>query len=131
MFKRFARDKLGADTIATGHYAQVQRDEGGRRVRLLRARDARKDQSYFLSMTPGDALADVVFPVGGMLKDEVKKLATESPLLHGLPILTKPESMGVCFIGKRSMPDFLSNYFTLTPGRCVVLVVLPECSFPV
>jgi tRNA-specific 2-thiouridylase len=117
MFKRFARDKLGADTIATGHYAQVQRDDGGGHVRLLRARDVKKDQSYFLSMTSGAALADVIFPVGGMLKDEVKQLATGSPLLRGLPILTKPESMGVCFIGKRSMPDFLSNYFQLTPGR--------------
>ena len=143
VFKRFAFEKLGATTIATGHYAQLVHDPlpddvsnnvsgtadsemvdrgtgSGRGIpRLLKGVDPIKDQSYFLSMTPGHMFNDVLFPLGGYFKHQVRDLAMQSPRLQGLSILTKPESMGVCFIGKRSMPEFLSNYIPLTSGRFV------------
>ena len=140
IFKRFAFEKLGASTIATGHYAQLVHDSlpdnvannacgikdreilvsSGRAIpRLLKGIDPVKDQTYFLSMTPGHMFKNVLFPLGGYFKHQVRDLAMQSPRLQGLSILTKAESMGVCFIGKRSMPEFLSNYIHLTPGRFV------------
>ena len=139
VFKRFALEKVGATTIATGHYAQLVHDSLADKVsnnangnadsefigsgvgipRLLKGIDPIKDQSYFLSMTPGHMFHNVLFPLGNYYKHQVRQLAMQSPRLQGLSILTKPESMGVCFIGKRSMPEFLSNYIPLTPGRFI------------
>ena len=99
--------KAGADYIATGHYAQV------RDGKLLRAVDENKDQTYFLYRISNDALKHTLFPIGGMLKPEVKKLAAE----HGLHNAYKKESMGVCFVGEVGMKDFLKEYIDIEPGE--------------
>jgi tRNA (5-methylaminomethyl-2-thiouridylate)-methyltransferase len=122
-FRDHVREKLGISTIATGHYARLglsfNEDENGGFPRLLKGSDITKDQSYFLSMTQGSSFKDVLFPIGSHKKNEVRLMAAER--LKGLAVLTKKESMGVCFIGKRSMPTFLSNYMKLTPGRFIDL----------
>jgi len=168
-FRKFVTQKLGIDTIATGHYARMvdssltgskngvvsgSSSTGGTvgtGVQMLRGLDPLKDQSYFLALTKvrvhclhntcpfllrrlstnvatyqyalftttqppqGSALQNVLFPIGHLPKAEVKAIA--SARLPGLNILTKHESMGICFIGKRDMKDFLQDYITLTKGR--------------
>ena len=91
---------LGADFIATGHYCQVHEGQ------LLKGRDPGKDQSYFLYAIDGKTLQRVLFPVGGMLKSEVRALARA----HGLPTHGKKDSTGICFVGERKFPEFLSHY---------------------
>ena len=119
-FRKFVFDNLQVGAMATGHYARVtaplDRDSP---VQLLRGLDARKDQSYFLSMTPGTGLSDVLFPVGHLPKERVKAIGQVQ--FQGLSVLTKPESMGLCFVGKRDMRSFLGEYLSLTPGRFVCL----------
>ena len=102
---------LGADAIATGHYARV--DERGGRRRLLRARDAAKDQSYFLHALPQDALAATRFPVGELVKDDVRRIAREA----GLATHAKKDSTGICFIGERDFRAFLADYIPARPGE--------------
>jgi tRNA-specific 2-thiouridylase len=85
---------LGVEHVATGHYARKDRDESTGRYRLLRGRDARKDQSYFLFGLDQEQLASAVFPVGGLEKTEVRRLAAA----RGLPTADKPESMEICFV---------------------------------
>jgi len=131
--------ELGVDYLATGHYARIRHlnhdnkgatsdvhgnsdkfgggREGGGGIELLRGSDESKDQSYFLCMTPGEALSNVLFPLGSLCKSQVRQLASEP--FRGLAVLTKPESMGVCFIGKRDFGSFLSDYLTFTPGLFV------------
>ena len=99
--------KKGADFIATGHYARTKDKE------LLRAVDENKDQTYFLYRISDDAIAHTLFPVGGMLKPDVKKLAKEK----GLHNAYKKESMGVCFVGEVGMRDFLKEYIDIKPGE--------------
>jgi tRNA-specific 2-thiouridylase len=99
----------GADFIATGHYARV---EDGK---LLRAADENKDQTYFLYRISEDALKHTIFPIGDMLKPDVKKLAAE----NGLHNAYRKESMGVCFVGDVGMDDFLKEYFPVTPGDII------------
>ena len=108
-FKLFYEKAMaaGADYIATGHYAQVK--DG----KLLRAKDENKDQTYFLYRISDEALKHTLFPIGGMLKPEVKKLAAE----HGLHNAYKKESMGVCFVGEVGMKDFLKEYIDIEPGE--------------
>lgn len=106
--------KIGADFVATGHYARIRRGLFGG-VRLLRGRDPDKDQSYFLHRVPQDALRRALFPVGGMTKAEVR--ATAARL--GLPVADKPDSQGVCFIGKLDMGDFLRTRIPSRPGEIV------------
>lgn len=110
-FKLFLDTALadGADMIATGHYAQT---ENGK---LLRAKDENKDQTYFLYRVTAAALKKTLFPLGGYLKSEVRELAKE----RGLYTATKKESMGICFVGKVGIRDFLSQYVTTTPGRII------------
>jgi len=96
----------GADLIATGHYAQIK--DGC----LARAVDEQKDQTYFLYRMPREALARTIFPVGHLLKSEVKKLAEE----HGLSTAAKKESMGICFIGDVDIRHFLRQYIDIQPG---------------
>jgi tRNA-specific 2-thiouridylase len=84
---------LGIEHVATGHYARTDVDAAGRR-RLLRGRDARKDQSYFLFGLTQEQLGSALFPVGGLDKAEVRRLAAE----HGLPTAEKPESQEICFV---------------------------------
>ncbi len=101
---------LGADAIATGHYARV-RHEGGR-VQLLKAVDASKDQSYFLHRLTQEQLAKVLFPLGEIPKTQVRKMAEEI----GLHNARKKDSTGICFIGERPFREFLNRYLPRTPG---------------
>ena len=103
----------GAEGIATGHYAQI-REEGGHRL-LLRARDASKDQSYFLYRLTQADLVRSAFPIGGLLKADVRKAAAR----FGLPVADKPDSQGLCFVGEVSMRDFLSRFIPLEHGAVV------------
>ena len=102
---------LGAEKIATGHYARVDRVDG--RHRLLRARDAGKDQTYFLHALSQEALAATLFPVGEMLKPDVRALALEA----NLPTHAKKDSTGICFIGERDFRTFLGEYIPAQPGE--------------
>jgi tRNA-specific 2-thiouridylase len=101
---------LGADRIATGHYARVTQQEG--RWRLLRAADASKDQSYFLCALGQQALAATLFPLGELRKSDVRALAREAQL----PVHAKKDSTGICFIGERDFRQFLSSYLAAQPG---------------
>ena len=103
--------KMGADHIATGHYAQVREVDG--RFELLRGTDPGKDQSYFLHRLNQAQLSKAVFPVGGMYKRDVRKLAAEI----GLPVAAKKDSTGICFIGERPFREFLNRYLPTKPGR--------------
>ena len=108
--------RLGAAKIATGHYARVRAHDG--RFELLRGADAAKDQSYFLHRLSQAQLARVLFPVGGLKKSEVRRLALEA----GLPNHAKKDSTGICFIGERPFREFLNRYLPHTPGP----IVTPE-----
>lgn len=99
--------KAGANYIATGHYARVKNSQ------LLRAVDENKDQTYFLYRISKEALSHTLFPIGEMLKPDVKKLAAK----HGLHNAYKKESMGVCFVGEVGMKDFLKEYIDIRPGE--------------
>lgn len=101
-------EELGADKIATGHYARVSEDSDGY-FHLLKGKDPTKDQSYFLCQLNQAQLARTLFPVGEMEKKEVRKYATQ----HNLYTATKKDSQGVCFIGKMDLQDFLR--FRLSP----------------
>ena len=108
-FKLFYEKAIerGADFIATGHYARII--DG----KLARAVDENKDQTYFLYRISEEVLAHTIFPIGGMLKPEVKKLAEK----NGLHNAYKKESMGVCFVGEVGMKDFLKEYINIKPGE--------------
>lgn len=101
---------LGADFIATGHYARTDCVDG--RHRLLRGVDAGKDQTYFLYTLGQHQLARTLFPVGHLPKSEVRRLATA----HGLVTAQKKDSTGICFIGERNFRDFLKQYLPAQPG---------------
>jgi tRNA-uridine 2-sulfurtransferase len=105
--------RLGAEKIATGHYAGVDQREG--RYRLLRGSDTGKDQSYFLHRLTQEQLSRVLFPVGGMRKSDVRRLALEARL----PNHAKKDSTGICFIGERPFREFLNRYLPKTPGPMV------------
>ena len=101
---------LGAGRIATGHYARV--DSIGGRWRLLRARDGSKDQTYFLHALGQEALASACFPLGGLLKGEVRGMARKA----GLATHAKKDSTGICFIGERDFRSFLGGYLPARAG---------------
>lgn len=111
-FRHFldAAHALGAQAIATGHYARIERRDG--RMRLLRAADRDKDQSYFLHQLGQEQLAATRFPLGELLKPEVRRIATEA----GLPTAAKKDSTGICFIGERDFREFLARYLPARPG---------------
>ncbi len=94
--------KLGAEFVATGHYAQIMRDGDGT-AHLYRGVDPEKDQSYFLYRVSPSALRHSLFPIGGMKKLDVRTKARD----FDLPVAEKPDSQGICFIGKLDMPSFL------------------------
>lgn len=102
--------RLGASLIATGHYARVAHAADG--VRLLKAADAAKDQSYFLHQVSPAALARTLFPIGDLRKDEVRRRAHAA----GLPVFDKPDSTGICFIGERPFEAFLGRHLVQAPG---------------
>jgi len=101
---------LGADRIATGHYARVREVDG--RFELMKAVDPSKDQSYFLYRLDQDQLGRTLFPLGGMLKRDVRALAQQL----GLPNHAKRDSTGICFIGERPFREFLMRYLPTEPG---------------
>ena len=116
-FKLFYEVALeqGADFIATGHYAKAEHGQ------LKMAADENKDQTYFLYRISEDAIKHTLFPIGDMLKPDVKKLAAEK----GLDNAYKKESMGVCFVGDVGMKDFLKEYLTSESDRAEFLQVGP------
>ena len=101
---------LGAERIATGHYAQVGKAQG--RFQLLKAGDATKDQSYFLHRLDQAQLERTMFPLGRLKKTEVRRIAKEA----GLPNFAKRDSTGICFIGERPFREFLNRYVPRKPG---------------
>lgn len=129
-FWKKARD-LGADFIATGHYARIENNRNevlssshGQRgkfatdstsLRLIESRDKEKDQSYFLWTLTEDDLSHTLFPVGGLEKSEVRQLARQ----YRLPVSEKKDSQGICFVGEVSMNEFLSHFVSTEPGDVV------------
>jgi len=105
--------RLGATRIATGHYARV--DFSGTAFRLLKGKDEAKDQTYFLHRLNQDQLSRVLFPLGGLRKAEVRRMALEA----GLPNHAKKGSTGICFIGERPFREFLNRYLPKAPGAVV------------
>jgi len=112
-FLDYAR-KLGADFIATGHYARRGISADGSTT-LLKGLDATKDQSYFLHAVSHEALHSTLFPLGELPKTEVRAIAERA----GLPTFNKKDSTGICFIGERRFSDFLSTYLPAQPGAIV------------
>ncbi len=106
--------QLDAQNLATGHYAQLGYDEKGHRT-LLRGVDPGKDQSYFLYMLGQPALERAMFPVGGMLKRDVRAVAEKL----GLPNAARKDSTGICFIGERNFSRFLSQHLASKSGNIV------------
>lgn len=105
--------RLGADHIATGHYARIAHGPDG--PRLLQAVDHNKDQTYFLAAVARQNLERVLFPVGELTKPEVRSIAQKI----GLPNHRKKDSTGICFIGEREFQEFLSRYLKPMPGPIV------------
>ncbi len=102
--------RLGAEKIATGHYARVRETPDG--FQLLKGLDPLKDQSYFLHRLNQAQLRHTLFPVGELPKTEVRRIAAEI----GLPNAKKKDSTGICFIGERPFREFLNRYLANTPG---------------
>ncbi len=109
-FLEFAAEELGADYIATGHYAQKHFSDG--HWQLHRGFDNNKDQSYFLYTLGEQQIAQTLFPIGHLPKPEVRELAKQ----HDLITHDKKDSTGICFIGERKFNDFLSRYLPAQPG---------------
>ncbi|MFW5648224.1 MAG: tRNA 2-thiouridine(34) synthase MnmA [Candidatus Alkaliphilus sp. MAG34] len=112
-FKAFLEHalKLGADYLATGHFARI--DLNDNEYRLLRGVDPGKDQTYFLSQLNQYQLSKAMFPVGHLLKSELRKIAKDNNLVTA----DKKDSTGICFIGERNFKEFLSNYLPAQPGE--------------
>ena len=101
---------MGAEKIATGHYARVREVDG--KTQLLRGLDETKDQSYFLHRLTQEQISKAIFPVGELRKTQVRKIAEEI----GLPNAKKKDSTGICFIGERPFREFLNRYLPTHPG---------------
>ncbi|XP_070290838.1 mitochondrial tRNA-specific 2-thiouridylase 1 isoform X2 [Salvelinus sp. IW2-2015] len=137
-FYNYAINGLGADAMATGHYARTSQEDEDvfqqshvspppqhvfrdrfeirNPVRLYQGADRFKDQTFFLSQMSQDALRRTVFPLSGLTKDYVKKIAAEAGFQH---VLKRKESMGICFIGERKFEDFILEYLEPKPGNFV------------
>jgi tRNA-specific 2-thiouridylase len=103
---------LGAQKIATGHYARVRHNEATGKHELLKGLDPLKDQSYFLHRLNQAQLSKTLFPLGELPKTEVRRIAAQI----GLPNAKKKDSTGICFIGERPFRDFLNRYIAKEPG---------------
>jgi len=112
-FKAFLEHALalGADYVATGHYAQVEYRDG--KYQMLRGKDPNKDQTYFLNQLSQKQLSKVMFPLGHLEKKEVREIAQKA----GLATASKKDSTGICFIGERNFKEFLSQYLPAQPGE--------------
>jgi tRNA-specific 2-thiouridylase len=108
-FRDYAK-RLGGELLATGHYARTDISDG--QVQLMKAADKTKDQSYFLHAVSASALAETLFPLGDLLKTDVRRVARD----HGLTIHDKKDSTGICFIGERPFREFLATYLPADPG---------------
>ncbi|UTR09282.1 tRNA 2-thiouridine(34) synthase MnmA [Evansella sp. LMS18] len=106
---------LGADYVATGHYANVRRS--GKGVELLRGKDDNKDQTYFLNALSQEQLQHVMFPIGDIEKPRVREIAKEAELATA----SKKDSTGICFIGERNFKEFLSQYLPAQKGEMQTL----------
>jgi tRNA-specific 2-thiouridylase len=106
--------ELGFDYIATGHYARLSEDAEGT-VHLLKGADENKDQTYFLHRVSQEALKQSAFPIGHLQKSEVRELATK----YALPTAQKPDSQGICFVGKIDFHEFLRKKNEAHPGAIV------------
>ncbi|MBA8771646.1 MULTISPECIES: tRNA 2-thiouridine(34) synthase MnmA [Staphylococcus] len=117
-FKAFLEHalKLGADYVATGHYARVRRNDDGS-VEMLRGVDNNKDQTYFLNQLTNHQLEKVMFPIGDIDKKKVREIALEQDLATA----KKKDSTGICFIGERNFKTFLSQYLPAQPGEMQTL----------
>ncbi|XP_058481146.1 mitochondrial tRNA-specific 2-thiouridylase 1 [Solea solea] len=136
-FHKYAINTLGADAMATGHYARTSQEdeevfqhthavssttpfrdrfEIRNPVRMLKGADLLKDQTFFLSQVSQDALRQTMFPLAGLTKDFVKKIAAHAGFHH---VLKKKESMGICFIGERNFENFILEYLEPKPGNLV------------
>ncbi|NBD16920.1 MAG: tRNA 2-thiouridine(34) synthase MnmA [Cyanobacteria bacterium] len=112
----YAREKLGIDCVATGHYARIQYDSKQDRYQLLRARDRAKDQSYFLYDLPQDLLAHTIFPLGEKEKSETRQIAQD----YNLKTAAKPESQDLCLVEAHgSMRNFLDQHIHQKQGEIV------------
>ena len=109
-FREYALS-MGADYVATGHYCGIEHTADGRH-RLMKAADAGKDQTYFLNQVREEQLANVLFPLAGLPKPEVRKLAER----YGLATAEKKDSTGICFIGERNFRKFLQGYLPAQAG---------------
>lgn len=117
--------KLGADYVATGHYARRNEIEvNGKKIyQLLAGKDPNKDQSYFLCQLTQAQLSKALFPVGELLKPEVREIASKA----GLTTANKKDSQGLCFVGKVHLPDFLQQRLQSKKGKAIVI---PETAKP-
>jgi len=106
---------LGADYLATGHYAQIDTRDG--ETVMLRGKDNNKDQTYFLNQLSQEQLSRVMFPIGHLEKKRVREIALEA----GLATATKKDSTGICFIGERDFKQFLSQYLPAQPGEMMTM----------
>lgn len=106
--------ELGADYVATGHYCRKKEVEPGK-FELVKGKDPNKDQSYFLCQLKQDQLAKALFPIGELLKPEVRKIAEENKLVTA----NKKDSQGLCFVGKISLPTFLQQKLKAKKGKVI------------
>ena len=116
--------KLGADYVATGHYARREETEvNGKKVyRLLAGKDPNKDQSYFLCQLTQEQLSKALFPIGELLKPEVREMARKA----GLATAEKKDSQGLCFIGKVHLPDFLQQQLLPKKGKAIEIAATAD-----
>lgn len=114
-FREYALS-LGADYIATGHYCGIEHAADGRHC-LLKARDAGKDQTYFLNQVTQEQLSEALFPLSDLPKEEVRRIAEK----NGLATAKKKDSTGICFIGERNFRKFLMEYLPAKSGKIVTL----------
>ena len=112
----YVSEKYGTDAVATGHYARIQRDpnhsSSSATWQLVKAADTRKDQTYFLHRLSQRQLARAVFPIGDLLKSDVREIARDARL----PNWQRKDSTGICFIGERDFARFLKGYLPTNPG---------------
>lgn len=112
VFIEFAKN-LGADYIATGHYANTRKENS--HTLLCKGKDTNKDQSYFLHAVSESEFSKTLFPIGNIEKSQVREIAEQ----HGLVTHNKKDSTGICFIGERRFKDFLETYLPAQPGDII------------